>query len=177
MKVTGWMTDDRCQMMAIALKWSFRSGELKKNIISSCFSNFQIFKFSKIVRICKPFNAYHDILKLRHLHKKCSWEEKLAIFNNYMQLNLHQEITYGTKKKSFLRQVTSLKRFNSYENFHNRTRKRLPFNRVTMGKFDCTMYMYIFFLFYQSLQSPLVYFKTWLFTNRMGTYRGCEIIT
>ena len=54
----------------------------------------------------------------------------------------------GHRKSGFIRQVTSWKRFNSYEIDYGRTRKRWPFNTGDcMDRFDY-IFLYIFALFF-----------------------------
>jgi hypothetical protein len=61
---------------------------------------------------------------------------------NQIKLQIVKPILRGqrwyTKESSLIRQVTSWKKFNSYEVFYARKRKMWPFNKGDcMSKFDC----------------------------------------
>jgi hypothetical protein len=78
------------------------------------------------------------------LHSLRNRTEKLAKFSLFylllklVQKTISDNVLYnqicikrsplGQRKNGFIRQVTTYKRFNSYEIFCDRTRKRLPFN-------------------------------------------------
>ena len=61
----------------------------------------------------------------------------LECFINYSQTCMKRP-PLGQRKSDLIRQVTSIKRLNSYEIFYDRTRKRWPFNTGDRtSKFDC----------------------------------------
>ena len=74
---------------------------------------------------------------------------KLCVISDwyYIQSNMYAEVTLWTTKSGLIRQVTFLKRFNSYEIVYDMTRKGWLFNtddcliEVTHKK--CLMYIYI----------------------------------
>ena len=68
-------------------------------------------------------------------NSKISWKLTKSHENlqNVMEINkISWKLTFHGNEKitksGLIRQVTFLKRFNSYEIFYDRTRKRLPFN-------------------------------------------------
>ena len=60
----------------------------------------------------------------------------------------------GQRNSGLIRQVTSLKRFNSYEICYNRKRKKWPFNTgdcliVVIDRFDCILHVAFLFLYFR----------------------------
>ena len=73
----------------------------------------------------------HNVTSSTPRHERDSNSQALIAIKMYtiiyIRLNLYKEVTFGTKKHGYIRQVTSWNRFNSYEIFNDRTRRRWSF--------------------------------------------------
>jgi len=68
------------------------------------------------------------------------WNMVNTLIIRYSQICIKSSLL-GHQKSGLIRQMTSLKRFNSYDTFYDRTRKGWPFNTGDrMGRFDCILF-------------------------------------